>query len=193
MSNCEGFLGYFKCPICGMPINRGRCPGGCDVRVEIVALPKVPDFLKDMDPWVYEITVMDKSDSYYPLEEQFVTFMLRNYYEKKQRKTRVIALYIHPWSVELIDFAIDALLVEYTVRRECDIPRKVVEEYGDIERLQGLLSKEDYEALKKKVQLAHRLTPNRAEKLKEAAKYYEIPVSTLVDAFAIREFELRMP
>ena len=191
---CKGALGYWKCPICGMPINHGRCPGGCDVRVEIVNLTEVPQFLQDLDPWEYEITLIDKSDSYYPLEEQYATFMIVREGQKRMAKDEFLALYVRPWPSEIIDSAIDEILVEYTTRKECGYVKKIVEEYKDnLEKLRGIYEDEVLTKLKEKGTFTHRVTKNIAEKIKEAARYYSLNISEMIDAFCIYVAELAAP
>ena len=175
-------MGYpvtYECPICGLPLEEGMCPGGCPVEVHTLKLTELPEYLKDVDPNDTEIVILNKSEPYHPLEEQYATVRLSAIFAEKQRRLYQLYLSTVFDNTEYIQYGIFELLTVYFYQRDCGYVEKIVERW----REERKKSKKRPRTLK--------LTKNMYDALHKAAKYYDVPLAELIDYFTYEAFEIK--
>ena len=179
--NCTGYPVTYACPVCGLPLHEGKCPGGCPVEVHTLKLTELPQYLKDVDPNDTEIVILNKSEPYYPLDEQYATVRLTAFFAEPQRKLYQLYLSTVFDNTEYIQYGIFELLTVYLYQRDCGFVEKVVEKW-----------KGEREKSKKKPRTI-KLTKNMYDKVHEAAKYYKIDLTKLIDYFTYEALDLMSP
>ena len=180
---CRGYPVVWRCPMCGLPIYEGRCPGGCAVEVRTMKLTGIPPYLAKFDGLEAEICLLDKDDSHVPLEEQYATLQTVFVDAEWQRMNWQVGIstVFKNEALEYIHHAIFSILTEYLYRRDCGYVQEIVEKWR--KKRVG----------KRKHPLTLMLTKNQYDFLKKAAEYYKLNLSLLVDTFTFEEIEQRMP
>jgi hypothetical protein len=174
--NCK-FPIVYNCPVCGLPIQEGKCKGGCNVEIRHVPLKELGEFLKDYNLNNRVITIIDKTEPYYPYEEQYATLEIRDTHDKPQKSIYPITIKtVMP--LEVLKKGLYFFLIDYLYRRDCGIVEEVVQKHQD----------KHLRNEKKTVTL--RITKNQYRFLKKGLKHYGYSASLLLDAYAMDYAEM---
>ncbi|AGB04966.1 hypothetical protein AciM339_1097 [Aciduliprofundum sp. MAR08-339] len=174
---CNEELRYVPCPVCGLPVVEGQCKAGHPYYVHTLSLSELPEFLarKDIGEFrEWECCVLEKSDSYLPIEEQLITIEIRPSYEKLiPVKSTAISVYIDEryTNRDMIRSAIQMIVAEFLYRPECRNPVHVVKKWYPKEH-------------RIRMRFTVRISPQMAEKLREAAQYFGLKYSHMIEAYA---------
>lgn len=174
---CRDYPVTYACPICGLPIEEGRCPGGCPAEVHTLKLTELPKYLKNVDSNETEIVILNKSEPYYPLDEQYVTVQLSAIFAEPQRKLYQLYLSSAFDDTQYIQYGIFNLLTVYLYRRDCGYVEKIVGKWKGERRK------------RKKKPRTIKLTKNVYDMLHKASEYYRVDLAKLIDYFIFEVYE----
>ncbi len=170
-----------SCPMCGLPIQEGRCPGGCAVEIKNIRLTELPSEIAGLDiEETEDISIIDKSDSKVPLEKQFATLRVIyiNAEEKKANWQVTVSSVFGSGVLEYMYNAVFQIIATYLYYSNFDV-EKLHQKWKE-KRMQG-----------KKHMVHLSLTKNQHDFLKKAAEHFGMNVSLIVDIFTFEVIEMQ--